>query len=165
MKAGAKLDEIDLQILHVLQREGRKKLNTLAEQVRLSIPSVSERLRKLHEHSVIRGYYTILEPRKVGLDLTAYIVIFSEEPRNYPEIIKLARAHEEIQECHAITGEGSHLLKIRTVDTHSLEKLLSHIQSWPGVKNTRTNIVLSSPKETTILPLKQLQPEAGEKIK
>ena len=58
-----------------------------------------------------------------------------------------------MQECHAITGKGTHLLKIRTRSTESLEKLLSRIQSWEGVVQTMTSVVLSSPKETTYLPL------------
>ncbi|MBV6477353.1 MAG: hypothetical protein HGGPFJEG_00091 [Ignavibacteria bacterium] len=61
---------------------------------------------------------------------------------------------KDILECHAITGEGSHILKIRTENTSSLEKLLSKIQSWPGVKSTKTNLVLSSHKETTEIEVK-----------
>ena len=61
---------------------------------------------------------------------------------------------KEILECHSITGEGSHMLKIRTENTTSLEKLLSKIQSWPGVKSSKTSIVLSTLKETTNLSLK-----------
>jgi Lrp/AsnC family leucine-responsive transcriptional regulator len=57
-------------------------------------------------------------------------------------------ANDEILECHAITGEGSHLLKVRTANTASLEKLLAKIQAWSGVLNTRTNLVLSTSKET-----------------
>ncbi len=58
---------------------------------------------------------------------------------------------------HAITGDGSHILKIRTESTETLENLLSKIQAWPGVVNTRTDVVLSSPKETNVLPLSQLK--------
>jgi Lrp/AsnC family leucine-responsive transcriptional regulator len=61
---------------------------------------------------------------------------------------------DEILECHTITGEGSYLLKVRTKSTESLESLLQQIQQWPGVTTTKTNVVLSSAKETTVLPLK-----------
>jgi Lrp/AsnC family leucine-responsive transcriptional regulator len=153
-----KLDAIDLQILEVLQAQGRTKRNELAEQVKLSIPAVSERLRKLEERGIIRSFNAVLEARKVGLEVTAFIFVMTESSTFYPEIIKRAAAHEEILECHAITGEGSHILKARTRSTATLEKLLSQIQSWPGVTNTRTSIVLSSPKETTVLPLTHLKP-------
>ena len=152
-----KLDAVDLQILEVLQAQGRTKRNELADTVKLSIPAVSERLRKLEERGIIRSFNAVLEARKVGLEVTAFIFVMTESSTVYPEIIKRATAHEEILECHAITGEGSHILKARTRSTATLEKLLSQIQSWPGVKNTRTSIVLSSPKETTILPLGHLK--------
>lgn len=152
-----KLDAVDLQILEVLQAQGRTKRNELADTVKLSIPAVSERLRKLEERGIIRSFNAVLEARKVGLEVTAFIFVMAESSTFYPEIIKRATAHEEILECHAITGEGSHILKARTRSTATLEKLLSQIQSWPGVKNTRTSIVLSSPKETTVLPLTHLK--------
>lgn len=152
-----KLDAIDLQILEALQVQGRTKRNELADTVKLSIPAVSERLRKLEERGIIRGFNAVLEARKVGLEVTAFVFVTAESSTFYPEIIKRATAHEEILECHAITGEGSHILKARTRSTATLEKLLSQIQSWPGVKNTRTSIVLSSPKETTILSLAHLK--------
>lgn len=152
-----KLDAVDLLILEVLQTQGRTKRNELAEQVKLSIPAVSERLRKLEERGIIRSFNAVLEARKVGLEVTAFIFVMAESSTFYPEIIKRATAHEEILECHAITGEGSHILKARTRSTATLEKLLSQIQSWPGVKNTRSSIVLSSPKETTVLPLAHLK--------
>jgi Lrp/AsnC family leucine-responsive transcriptional regulator len=152
-----KLDAVDLQILEVLQAQGRTKRNELAETVKLSIPAVSERLRKLEERGIVRSFNAVLDARKIGLEVTAYIFIMAESSTFYPEIIKRATSHQEILECHAITGEGSHILKARTQSTATLEKLLSQIQTWPGVKNTRTSVVLSSPKETTILPLAHLK--------
>jgi Lrp/AsnC family leucine-responsive transcriptional regulator len=152
-----KLDEIDLKIIEILQVAGRTKRNELAEQVKLSIPSVSERLRKLEESGCIRSYHAVLEARKVGLEVTAFIFLISESSTHYAEIIEHANKQDQILECHAITGEGSHLLKVRTQSTATLEKLLSEIQSWPGVINTRTSVVLSSPKETTVLPLRHLR--------
>ncbi len=153
-----KLDAVDLLILEVLQAQGRTKRNELADTVKLSIPAVSERLRKLEERGIIRSFNAVVEARKVGLEVTAFIFVMAESSTFYPEIIKRATAQEEILECHAITGEGSHMLKARTRSTATLEKLLSQIQSWPGVKNTRTSIVLSSPKETTVLSLTHLKP-------
>ncbi len=152
-----KLDEIDLKILSTLQNSGRTKRNKLAEEVKLSIPSVSERLRKLEESGVILGYHSVLDARSVGLEVTAFIFLTTESSKFYAKIIERATEHDEILECHAITGDGSHILKIRTESTETLENLLSKIQSWPGVVNTRTDVVLSSPKETNVLPLSQLK--------
>jgi Lrp/AsnC family leucine-responsive transcriptional regulator len=152
-----KLDEIDLEILRTLQRRGRTKRSELADQVGLTIPSVSERLRKLEEIGIIRGYAALLDPVRVGLEVMAFILVEVESSKYFDDVIQRAQANEEILECHAITGEGSYLLKARTKNTSTLERLLSEIRSWPGVANTRTSIVLSSPKETTVLPLTQLE--------
>ncbi len=78
----------------------------------------------------------------------------SESSKYYSQFIEHCQNTKDILECHAITGDGSHLLKIRTENTSSLEKLLSKIQSWSGVKSTKTNLVLSSHKETTEIKLK-----------
>ncbi len=153
--SGSKIDEIDVRILEILQKRGRTKRKVLAEDVKLSVPSISERLRKLEEAGIIKGYRTILEPRKVGLEVMAFIFLTCESSKYYPKIIEKAQQHDEVLECHAVTGDGSHLLKVRTESTATLENLLSQIQAWPGVLNTRTDIVLSSPKETMALPLKQ----------
>jgi Lrp/AsnC family leucine-responsive transcriptional regulator len=148
-----KVDAIDVELLTVLQQNGRTKRSELAERVDLSIPSVSDRLKKLEEMGILRGYLAQLEPRAVGLEVAAFIVVASESSKYFDGIVEAATNHPSVLECHSVTGDGSHLLKVRTQNTASLEKLLSEIQRWPGVTNTRTNIVLSTQKETTALPL------------
>jgi len=149
-----KLDNVDLKLMQILQIMGRTKRNELAEEVALSIPSVSERMHKLEKAGVIRSYNAILDARKIGLEVTAIIFLTTESSKFYSAIIERAQANDEILECHALTGEGSDMLKARTKSTASLERLLSEIQAWPGVVHTKTSVVLSSPKETTVLPLK-----------
>ena len=157
-----KIDAIDLQLLELLQAQGRMKRNELAERVGLSVPAVSERLRRLEEHGIIRRFSGVIDARHVGLDIAAFILVSVESSSYYDGFIKKAAKADEIQECHAITGEGSHLLKVRTQNTSTLEKLLSTIQAWPGVKSTRTSLVLSSPKETAMVPLQHLKNKASE---
>ncbi|MEN3039282.1 MAG: Lrp/AsnC family transcriptional regulator [Candidatus Kryptonium sp.] len=143
------IDEIDLKILDLLQKNGRIKRNDLAQMVGLSVPSVSERMKKLEESGIIKGYTTLLDSKKLGKDITAFIFVYIDSSKNYPLFIERVMELEEILECHSITGEGSHLLKVKTENTSTLEKLLARIQSWPGVTGTRTSIVLSTIKETT----------------
>lgn len=142
------LDGIDTTIMEILQKKGRTRRNDLAEVVGLSLPSVSERLRKLEENGYITGYFATVDPRKLGKDICAFIFVTVDSSKHYPGFLEHAHANDEILECHAITGEGSHLLKVRTANTASLEKLLAKIQAWSGVLNTRTNLVLSTSKET-----------------
>lgn len=146
--AGVVLDEIDLKILDILQKHGRTKRNDLADAVQLSLPSVSERLKKLEDGGVITGYFATVDPKKLGKDITAFIFVTVDSSKHYPSFLEHARHVDDILECHAITGEGSHLLKVRTANTNSLEKLLAKIQAWTGVTSTRTHLVLSTTKET-----------------
>ncbi len=146
-------DNTDLKILDILQKNGRTRRSELAEAVGLSVPSVSERLRKLEEQGVIRGYYAHLDPARLGKDITAFVLATIDSSRHYQAFLDHANGTEEILEVHAVTGEGTHLLKIRTENTRSLEKLLSKIQAWAGVVHTSTSMVLSSPKESYKLKL------------
>ena len=153
---GFQLDEVDLAILRTLQIQGRTKRNELAELVQLSLPAISERLRKLEERGILTGIHAKLDAKITGFDVAAFIFVTVGSSGSYPDFIKAAQAHPEILEVHAITGDGSHLLKVRTENTSTLERLLSQIQAWPGVRQTRTNVVLSTHKESTALPLEQL---------
>jgi Lrp/AsnC family leucine-responsive transcriptional regulator len=142
------LDEIDVKILEILQRDGRTKRNDLAETVGLSLPSVSERLKKLEDGGIITGYFATVDHKKLGRDITAFIFVTVDSSKHFGAFLEHAKHLDDILECHAITGEGSHLLKIRTKNTESLEKLLAKIQAWNGVVSTRTNLVLSTSKES-----------------
>ncbi|NBB77088.1 MAG: winged helix-turn-helix transcriptional regulator [Bacteroidetes bacterium] len=149
------LDEIDIKILNHLQKDGRAQRNSIAEIVHLSVPSVSERMRKLEERGLISNYNAILDAKKFNFDITAFIFVEVDSSDKYPVFVENISEHPEVLECHSITGEGSHILKVRTKNTESLEKFLSQIQSWDGVKRTRSNIVLSTFKETRKLPIER----------
>lgn len=142
------LDETDIKILDILQKEGRTKRNELAEKVGLSLPAASERLRKLEETGYITGYFAKVDHKLLGKDITAFVVVTVDSSRHFTSFIEHANNTDEVLECHAITGEGTHVLKVRTENTASLEKLLAKIQSWSGVTKTTTSIVLSTAKET-----------------
>lgn len=147
------IDEIDIKLLNILQSSGRTRRNELAEKVGLSIPSVSERLKKMEDHGFILGYTAQVDPKKLGKDITAFIAVKVDSSRHFQTFINHAYENDEVLECHAITGDGSHLLKIRTENTTSLERLLSKIQSWTGVTDTKTSIVLSTSKEISKINL------------
>lgn len=149
------LDDIDLKILKHLQKDGRAQRNKLAEIVQLSVPSVSERMRKLEEKELITGYHAVLDSKKFKFDITAFVFVEVDGSENYTKFVANVSIEPEVLECHSITGDGSHILKIRTENTASFERLLSKIQSWPGVYKTRSNIVLSSFKETRELPVEK----------
>lgn len=149
------LDEIDLQILELLQNNARIKRSALAEKVDLTIPAVSDRINKLEEKGLIKRYTAQIDFKKAGYDVTAFIFVFMESSKYYHSFTQKAMNEPEILECHSITGEGSHLLKVVTENTSTLEKILSKIQAWPGVTGTKTNVVLSTIKDFQIIKVKQ----------
>ena len=149
------LDAIDIKIINVLQEAGRTKRKTLADLVNLSLPSLSERLKKLEEHNIIEGYYAKINRKPFNLDLMAFITIIMSTSNKYDELSKHVEETPEILECHAVLGEGSHILKVLVKDTEALEKLLSKVQSWDGVIRTVTSFVLSTIKETTKINIQE----------
>ena len=150
------IDDIDLKILDMLQKNGRVKRNEIAEKIGLSVPSTAERINKLLEIGLIEKYFAKLNHKLLGKDITAFIVVISDSSSHYREFVSNVCALHEVLECHSVTGDGSHILKIRTENTSTLEKLLAKIQSWKGVRSTRTSIVLSTHKETFEINLKNL---------
>ncbi len=142
------IDEIDAKILNLLQSYGRIKRKAIAEQVGLTVPSVSERLRKLEERGIVLGYHAFVEAKSLNYDIAAFIRVTVDTSSHYGSVIDHLCASQEVLEVHSITGEGSHIVKVRTRDTVALERLLSHIQSLTGVTGTSTSIVLSTFKES-----------------
>ncbi len=152
------MDAIDRQLLVYLQENGRLSYNTLGERVGLSVSAVNERLKKLQAAGIVQGNRTIVNARAVGLDVCAFMQVLTDRPENEILFVQEIRQVPEVQECHHVTGEFSYLLKIRARNTDDLESLIQRIKSLPGVLRTCTFVVLSSPKETTILPLSQSSP-------
>ena len=161
MTTPTRLDDIDIRLLEMLQEHGRTSQHDLAQAVGLSSPAVGERLRKLEERGIIRQFTVLVDPRRVGRDVTAFIFVGINGSSFYPEFRQRVKDHPEVLECHSVTGQGSHLVKIRTESTSTLEALLAEIQAWPGVQWTTTSIVLSTIKETSALSLGPRAPADG----
>jgi Lrp/AsnC family leucine-responsive transcriptional regulator len=115
----------------------------------LSVPSVSERLKKLEENGIIEGYYAKVKRQAFGFDILAFIFVMMDSSKHYKDLIKHVEKHPSVIECYSVLGEGSHILKVVVKNTEALEKLLSEIQTWTGVTSTKTTYVLSTIKETT----------------
>ncbi len=125
----------------------------IAGEVELSAPAVMERVKKLEAGGVIKGYQALLDSKKVGKDVTAFIGV---SVGNHGDIDKFAAQmlqHHDVLECHHVTGDESFILKVKSANTGSLEKLLGEIRSVEGVTRTVTKIVLSTAKESQTLEL------------
>ncbi len=148
------MDKIDLQILDAVQTDARIHQAELGRRVGLSAASVNERIHKLERLGVIRGYVALLDDLKLGRDMAAFIEVDIEHPRYEKAFLDLMIKLTEVQECHHVAGDFSCLLKVRVSDRRALRELvLDRINSLPGVRQTRTILVLGTTKETTRLSL------------
>jgi Lrp/AsnC family leucine-responsive transcriptional regulator len=138
---GEAIDEINGQILSELQVDARLSVAELARRVSLSPPAVAERLQRLEDAGVIRGYHADVDPVSAGFALTAVIRV-RPAPRQLPKVAELAQATPEVVECHRITGEDCFLIKAHVRDVGHLEELIDSIAIYG---QTTTSIVQSSP--------------------
>jgi len=145
-----KLDNLDRRIIDLLQENGRLPQQEIARAIKLSQPAVAERIRKLEDRGVITGYVARVNAEKLGKDITAFVGVGIEHPRFFDGFVQGVMKMHDVLECHRVAGQDSYLLKIRTQNTRSLDKLLVEgVRTLPGVTRTFTTIVLSSAKEST----------------
>ena len=138
------MDDIDKKILKLLSANARVTLSELAGEIALSLPAISERLKKLEASGVIRQYTTILDPAKLNKHLMALMFLRFDNPKHGDRFAELSKAEPEIKECYYITGDFDYSLKILTENTGTLEKLLTRIKNAPGVVKTQTIVILST---------------------
>lgn len=137
------MDDIDKKILRLLQKNARITISDLSSEIALSMPAISERLKKLEASGVIKQYAAILDPALLNKHLMAQIFIRLEKPLYCDAFTDFVKQENEIQECLYITGEFDYSLKIVTENTKTLEQLLHKIKNQPGIANTKTLVVLS----------------------
>ena len=141
------IDNKDMQIINILSESGREPASSISSKIGMSVPAVIERINKLQESGVITGYKVQVDYGKLGMDISALITLISESSEHYYKVIELANKTQEVVDCFATTGSGSHVLLIRTKNTITLEKFLRNVQQWPGIIRTETQLILSSNKE------------------
>jgi Lrp/AsnC family leucine-responsive transcriptional regulator len=144
------MDAADLRIVDLLQRNARTTQSELARAVGLSQPAVAERIRKLEERRIITGYAARVDPTALGIDITAFIGVGIEHPKFFDGFTTKVLGLDEVLECHRVAGEDSYLIKVKTRNTRSLDRLLVEVlRTIPGVTRTHTTIVLAPVKEET----------------
>lgn len=144
--SSSELEPIDQAIARELSADGRCSFTDLAERVGLSVSAVHQRVRRLEQRGVIRGYTAQLDAEVIGLPLTAFISltpIDPSEPDDYPQRLNHIR---EIESCYSVAGDESYILLVRVASPAALEELLRQIREAAKV-STRTTVVLSTPYE------------------
>ena len=157
------MDHLDTKILKLLQKNARITASEIGAQINLSVPAVSERLKKLESSGIIQQYTAILDPRHLKKELTAIMFISLDRPKFTDRFVEYVQGEEEILECHYLAGDFDYALKIVTENTASLERLLNRIKSVQGVQKTRTVVVLSTVKNN--YSVSPEGPDAGNNAK
>ncbi|HEU5398719.1 MAG TPA: Lrp/AsnC family transcriptional regulator [Gammaproteobacteria bacterium] len=146
------LDELDTKALAWLGTEGRVTWATLGEELGLSAPAAADRVRRLEERGVIRGYTALVDAEAAGYPLMAFVAVtlgsLKGNFRGREEFLELIQEMDEVKECHHLAGSDDFLLKVRCRGTEDLERILiERLRSLPLVTHTRTTVVLGTTKE------------------
>ena len=146
----AALDEVNVGILEELRRDPRLTMTALGRRIGMSAPAVTERVRRLEEAGIIRGYRVDLDPKALGYPFTA-VVRIRPTPGQLSKIAELAKQIPEITECHRVTGEDCFIMKIHMASIENdLDRLLDQ---FLVSGQTTPSIVQSSPVPPRSLPL------------
>lgn len=140
------MEDIDRQIVELLSRDGRMSFTDLGRSTGLSTSAVHQRVRRLEQRGVIRGYAAVVDAEAVGLPLTAFVSVTPLDPAAPDDVPDKLAPLPEIEACHSVAGDENYILKVRVSTPGDLEGLLARIRAAAAV-STRTTIVLSTPYE------------------
>ena len=151
-----KLDRTDRRIVDALQRDGRLPNNELAAKVSLSPSPCLRRVRSLEDSGVIKRYVALVDPKKVGLEMLAYITVKLEKKGQMPaeEFASSVNSWTEVTECYSMTGDADYLLRVQVRDLdHFSRFLMGKLLKQSYVVDVKSSFALERVKETTVLPL------------
>lgn len=151
-----KLDQIDRKVLEILQSNAKITNAQLSKEIGLSPAPTLERVKKLEQHNIIKSYHAQLDRENVGLGVTTFIQVTLTGHRKDVTDMFVRKINDvaEIIECHHITGSGDFLLKVISKDIASYQKLLlERINEIEEVASTQTMVILSTFKESKVLPI------------
>jgi Lrp/AsnC family transcriptional regulator, leucine-responsive regulatory protein len=140
------VEDLDRQILRLLAGNGRMSYTDLGKETGLSTSAVHQRVRRLEQRGVIKGYAAIIDYDAIELPLTAFISIKPIDPSQPDDSPELLADVPELEACHSVAGDENYILKVRVASPTALEELLARIRAKANV-STRTVIVLSTAYE------------------
>ena len=150
------IDDIDYKILVILQEKARIPNAEVARQVGMAPSAVLERIRKLEERGIIQGYEVRLNPQPFKQGLAAFVHV-RVDPEQHANLALQLQNVSGLQDLHLVAGEDGYLLKLRVADNAELTRILTEeVCSMTGVLQTRTNIVLTTYKETRKIDLSRI---------
>lgn len=137
-------DPIDQKILRILRKDGRASHAQIAKEVGLSAPAIGERIRKLEQSGVIKGYQAIFNADILGLPICAYVAIIPQPRNPAANLVENLRKQPEIEELHAVAGNYSYFAKVRVASPEELDAFLDRLFVLDGVERTQTTMVLKT---------------------
>ncbi len=143
-----RMDRIDWRILEELQRNARITFSELGRRVSLTPPAVADRVRRLEDAGVIKGFRADLDPALLGLPITAFVRMRAANEMTCRELGERAHEFEEILECHRVTGDDSYIAKVAVRSVEHLERLIDRLMPYA---ETITSLVLSAPVTHRVL--------------
>ncbi|MGG4498186.1 Lrp/AsnC family transcriptional regulator [Brevibacillus reuszeri] len=142
------MDRIDEQIMQLLKENSRITSSEISKQVHLSVPAVSERIRKLEDSGIIDQFTIKINREQLGLHLIAFIMVELEKTEHIAGFRETILQTDSVLECHHLAGSYDYLLKVAVKGTAELEWLISDkLKRIEGVSKTNTMIALSTMKE------------------
>jgi Lrp/AsnC family leucine-responsive transcriptional regulator len=144
------VEELDRQIVAHLAEDGRMSFTDLGRVTGLSTSAVHQRVRRLEQRGVIRGYRAVVDPEALGLPLTAFVSIKAVDPAAEDDAPRLLAGIPAIEACYSVAGDEAYILKVRVASPQALEALLAEIRSVASA-STRTTVVLSTPFEDRLV--------------
>lgn len=137
------IDVVDRDILSLLFKDASMTYAEIAKKILVSPGTVHGRVKKMKEEKLIKGITILVDPKKLGYDITAFIGIIIEKSSSYDDVIKTLKRFPEIIEAHFVTGTYSMLAKIVCKNTDHLREMLNdHIRPINGIHRTETLLVL-----------------------
>ncbi|GAB7024304.1 Lrp/AsnC family transcriptional regulator [Salidesulfovibrio brasiliensis] len=147
------IDELDRVILNILQENGRISNAEIARQVGKAPSAVLERVRKLERRGLIEGYEAVVNQKKLGRKLTAFTMVFTDEPAGSFETGRELAKIPEVLEVHYTAGQAPYLVKVRVESTEDLQRTLAKFGAIESVRDTNSTIVLTTVKESRGIPV------------
>lgn len=146
------LDRVDREILKILQQDARISFSKIAKMLDMSESTIHMRIKRLREEGVLRGFYADIDPEKLGLRVSAFIML-KADPKMYQQVLDRLKSMKEVVEIYDVTGEYYALLKVMVSDNEKLAEVLDKIGRMEGVTDTYTMMVLRTIKESKRIDL------------
>jgi Lrp/AsnC family leucine-responsive transcriptional regulator len=147
------MDNIDIKILKLLQMNSRISASEISSKINLSIPAVSDRLKKLDTSGIIEKYTVILNSKKLKKFITVIMFVSLKNPNFTHAFVEMIQKEDEIIECFYLAGDFDYALKIITENTETLQNIIDKIKMVKGVQKTKTTVTLSTIKNTySVIP-------------